>query len=138
MHITGGGFFDNLPRVVPEGLGCKINTSNWDALEIFNWIQEVSVGIVIGSIHQFTLISASFWIQFCWGASTFLSSFFLVCGANSLQAGKIEQTEMFRTFNMGVGMVVIMDPNDVESALQCNDGLFVLGTIAEGEGVQLM
>jgi len=39
-HITGGGFYENLPRVVPEDLGCLIGAGSWPRLPVFNWIEE--------------------------------------------------------------------------------------------------
>ncbi|GMH38502.1 hypothetical protein BSKO_06386 [Bryopsis sp. KO-2023] len=92
VHITGGGFPENLPRVIPDGLACKIDKSSWDVPEIFKWIQK---------------------------------------------AGDIDEKEMFRTFNMGVGMVMAVDASNVEGALQNNPRAFVLGEIVEGEGVLL-
>jgi phosphoribosylformylglycinamidine cyclo-ligase len=62
-HITGGGFLDNIPRIIPEGLGVRIRMGSWPMPRIFREIQE---------------------------------------------RGKVGEAEMFRTFNMGVGMVVIV------------------------------
>lgn len=39
-HVTGGGFTENLPRVMPEGLGCQIVRGSWSSLPVFEWIQE--------------------------------------------------------------------------------------------------
>ena len=64
MNITGGGFYDNLPRVIPQGLGAAIEKSSWNVPEIFRVAQK---------------------------------------------AGRISDHEMYKTFNMGVGMVVILD-----------------------------
>jgi phosphoribosylformylglycinamidine cyclo-ligase len=54
---------------------------------------------------------------------------------NVVQAGKVPEAEMFRTFNMGVGMVVVVDPSSVDAALGAGVGAFVMGEIVEGEGV---
>jgi phosphoribosylformylglycinamidine cyclo-ligase len=62
-HITGGGFYDNIPRVIPEGLGARIKKGSWPIPRIFRLIQE---------------------------------------------RGKVGKREMFRTFNMGVGMIVVV------------------------------
>jgi phosphoribosylformylglycinamidine cyclo-ligase len=62
-HITGGGFLDNIPRIIPEGLGVRIRMGSWPMPRIFREIQE---------------------------------------------RGKVGEAEMFRTFNMGGGMVVIV------------------------------
>ena len=55
-----------------------------------------------------------------------------------MQAGGISESEMFRTFNMGIGMVLVVDQSDVEQVLDANIGAFVIGSIVEGEGVQLI
>lgn len=51
------------------------------------------------------------------------------------QAGNIAESEMFRTFNMGIGMVLVVDKDSVDAALAADDGLIVLGEIVPGEGV---
>ena len=42
VHITGGGFPENIPRVVPKGLATKVNRSAWEVPPLFKWLQEVS------------------------------------------------------------------------------------------------
>ncbi len=42
MHMTGGGFPENIPRVVPKGLQCRIRRDSWEIPRLFQWIQEVS------------------------------------------------------------------------------------------------
>jgi len=64
-HITGGGFFDNVPRVVPEGLTARIDTRTWTPPPLFRLLQA---------------------------------------------RGAVEPAEMYRVFNMGVGMVLFLDP----------------------------
>lgn len=87
-HITGGGFTENLPRVLPETLAAKINTKSWDMPELFNWLQK----------H-----------------------------------GNIEQSEMYRTFNCGVGFVVITPANLADKAIdilnEAGEQAFKLGEI---------
>ena len=90
VHITGGGFPENIPRVVPKGLATKVNRSSWEIPDLFKWIQE---------------------------------------------AGSVPDSEMFRTFNMGIGMVAVVPKSDVDKALAAGVGAFVLGEIVEGEGV---
>lgn len=90
MHITGGGFPENIPRVVPKGLATKVSRAAWEVPPLFRWVQ---------------------------------------------QAGNVPDAEMFRTFNMGVGMVAVVPPADVEAALAAGVGAFVLGEIVQGEGV---
>jgi phosphoribosylformylglycinamidine cyclo-ligase len=70
-HITGGGFYDNIPRVVPQGLGVWIRKGSWPVPRIFRLIQE---------------------------------------------RGGIGEREMFRTFNMGVGMVAVVDKSHARRA----------------------
>ncbi len=72
-HITGGGLYENLPRVLPEGLGIEVDASAIPRLEIFDYLQEL---------------------------------------------GKVEQKEMFNTFNMGVGMVIFVNPEEAEASLE--------------------
>lgn len=71
VNITGGGFYDNLPRVIPKGLGAQIDRSSWKVPEIFRIAQK---------------------------------------------AGGISDHEMYKTFNMGVGMVVILEKRHVRAA----------------------
>ncbi|MEJ2042520.1 MAG: phosphoribosylformylglycinamidine cyclo-ligase [Reinekea sp.] len=70
-HITGGGFWENLPRVLPQHLAIHIDTSRWQRPEVFNWLQ---------------------------------------------QAGNISDTEMLRTFNCGIGLVLVV-PEAAETAI---------------------
>ncbi len=89
-HITGGGFYENMPRSIPDGLGVKINIEDVRVLPIFRLIQK---------------------------------------------AGEISEHDMFNTFNMGVGMSVIVAPEDVDKALAilraCGEDAYVLGKIYE-------
>ena len=85
-HITGGGFYDNIPRVVPEGLCVQVDPTAWVPLPIFS------------------LMAAE---------------------------GGVADTEMYRVFNMGIGMVVFTGP---ETDLSRVDGLDVLEIGAVGEG----
>jgi phosphoribosylformylglycinamidine cyclo-ligase len=91
VHITGGGFEGNIPRVLPPGVGARINTGAWEPLPIFRLIAE---------------------------------------------AGPVARDEMFRTFNMGIGMILIVSPavaEEVGSSLRqrgetsCRMGDLVLG-----------
>ena len=54
-----------------------------------------------------------------------------------MQAGDIADAEMFRTFNMGIGMVIVVAEGDAEKALQLLAGSKLLGQIIEGSGVDL-
>lgn len=91
-HITGGGFYENIPRSIPEGLGVRINKDDVKVLPIFKLIQKT---------------------------------------------GKISERDMFNTFNMGVGMCVTVDKNDVSTSLDILSSFgeqpYVLGTIEKNE-----
>ena len=96
-HITGGGFYENVPRALPEGKKAVIKRDDVKVLPIFDLIAKT---------------------------------------------GNIPSDDMFSTFNMGVGMMIIVDKNDVETALeslkQSGEDAYVLGTIEDGEkGVEL-
>lgn len=54
------------------------------------------------------------------------------------QAGNVPEPEMFRTFNMGIGMVAVVGKDSVDAALAADVGAFVLGDIVPGEGVLLV
>lgn len=86
-HITGGGFYDNIPRVIPEGFGVRIERGSWPIPPIFGKIQ---------------------------------------------QAGRIEEREIFRTLNMGIGMALVVAPGDVDRTIAGFDRLgFRAWTIGE-------
>ncbi|SDG35501.1 phosphoribosylformylglycinamidine cyclo-ligase [Desulfosporosinus hippei] len=93
-HITGGGLTDNVPRVLPAGLGAKIDTTKWARPSIFSLIQRL---------------------------------------------GDVAWPEMYRTFNMGVGFVLVVRAEDESLVRQKLDELgensFVLGSVIMGEGV---
>lgn len=94
-HITGGGFDENIPRMLPEGLGASIQEGAWEIPEIFPFLQ---------------------------------------------QLGAIDSREMYRVFNMGIGMVIAVSPKDQQvvcDVLQENHfEAAVIGQVTEGEGVQ--
>ena len=94
-HITGGGFYENIPRSIPAGLGAKIEKSAVKILPIFDMIAK-------------------------WG--------------------NIPERDMFNTYNMGVGMSIVVDKNDVDKALEVlkanGEDAYVIGSVIEGdEGV---
>ncbi|QAT43861.1 phosphoribosylformylglycinamidine cyclo-ligase [Aminipila luticellarii] len=96
IHITGGGFFENIPRIIPKGLGVKIKVGTWEAPPIFSYIQK---------------------------------------------CGNIDQTDMFSTYNMGVGMMMIVPESEAEAVVAslraAGETAEVIGEIVEGEGVAL-
>lgn len=71
-HITGGGFIENIPRVLPKGLGCYVDASTWQLPEVFRYL---------------------------------------------MKKGGVVPLEMARTFNMGIGLVVIVGRGDCENVL---------------------
>lgn len=96
-HITGGGFIENIPRMLPEGLAAYIDVSVIQTPEIFNLLQK-------------------------WG--------------------QVETHEMYGTFNMGVGMVLVVDKQELTHLEQHlkdkNEKYYVLGDVRRGnEGVVL-
>jgi phosphoribosylformylglycinamidine cyclo-ligase len=91
-HLTGGGFTDNIPRVLPAGCGVNIDRNAWEVPPLFQLIQN----------H-----------------------------------GGVDEDEMYRAFNMGVGYVFILSPEDSARALDLAPAHMIgeLGRIVEGEGV---
>ena len=91
-HITGGGFYENIPRSIPDGFGAQIERSKVKVLPIFNMIAK---------------------------------------------AGNIEERDMFNTFNMGVGMSIIVDKNDADFAVQvlkdAGEDAYIMGEVVKSE-----
>ncbi|NLD83043.1 MAG: phosphoribosylformylglycinamidine cyclo-ligase [Clostridiales bacterium] len=87
-HITGGGFYENIPRSIPEGLGAKIEKRAVRTPALFRLIQE---------------------------------------------KGNIPERDMFNTFNMGVGMSLVVSKTDADKALHtltaCGEEAYVIGEI---------
>ena len=93
-HITGGGLTENLPRVLPDGLGAMVDLAAWDLPPVFRWLA---------------------------------------------QTGGMAEAELLKTFNAGVGMVLVVDPvrADALTALleAAGETVHRLGHVAAGEGV---
>jgi len=93
-HITGGGFIENIPRVLPEGVNVDIAYGSWPILPIFELMQ---------------------------------------------QKGSISNRDMFTTFNMGIGLVVIVPAEQAEEALRIASELgekaYRIGTVTEGQRI---
>ena len=96
VHVTGGGFYDNIPRALPDGLGATIDADSWAVPKIFKLLQE-------------------------WG--------------------NVERREMFRTFNCGIGMILIVDEAalpDIDAHLNKNfETFYKIGRVVEGNGVEI-
>lgn len=96
VHITGGGFYENIPRIIPEGLGVSINPDSWEVPSIFRFIQKM---------------------------------------------GNIELKEMFSTFNMGIGMMMVVDEGKKDMVLsvlqKAGEKAWVIGEIEKGQGVSI-
>lgn len=96
-HITGGGFYENIPRMLPEGVCAVVDKASYPVPAIFRLLQ---------------------------------------------QKGQIEEKMMYNTYNMGLGMVLALDPGDVESAMKAaqaaGEKAYVVGRVEAGEkGVTL-
>ncbi|MCR4758521.1 phosphoribosylformylglycinamidine cyclo-ligase [Butyrivibrio sp. INlla18] len=91
-HITGGGFYENIPRMLPEGITAVVKKDSYDIPPIFKLMQK---------------------------------------------KGQIEEQMMYNTFNMGLGMVLAVDPSQVDAALKAieaaGDKAWVVGETKSGE-----
>ena len=136
VHMTGGGFPENIPRVVPKGLAARINRSAWEVPPLFQWVQEVGgAGMELGTHCLLCLLCVATLPNSCHLFKPLLTSPTPVL---HLQAGTVPDSEMFRTFNMGVGMVIVVPPGEVDKVMDLGLGAFVMGEIVEGQGVQLV
>ena len=90
-HITGGGLLENIPRILPDNCGVKIQKKVWPTPPVFNVMQHI---------------------------------------------GKVDENEMYRTFNMGIGMVFIVDSSKihiVKNALNNLTDVYEIGTVVKGK-----
>jgi len=96
-HITGGGFDENIPRILHDGQGIEVREGSWEILPIFRFLEKY---------------------------------------------GKIPHREMFNIFNMGVGMVLALDPSDAEKAIGIlashGDRATVIGRVTDRPGVEMV
>lgn len=97
-HITGGGFYENVPRMLPDGVNAWINVNKFPCPPIFKMLQE---------------------------------------------DGDIDRKVMFNTYNMGIGMVMAVDPADADKAVQAVNSsgqkAYIIGEVTAGEkGVTLV
>jgi len=95
-HITGGGFLENIPRVLPSGTGCYIDARAWELPPVFRWL---------------------------------------------MKEGKVRPLEMARTFNNGIGMILIVGRDDVDKAIltlqASGERVYRVGEVVAGEGVEM-
>ena len=93
-HITGGGFDENIPRILKPGQGVEVKEGSWEILPVFRLLEKY---------------------------------------------GKVPHREMFNIFNMGIGMVLAVDPDDaprvIEILTECGEKASVIGKVIEGNGV---
>ena len=90
-HITGGGLLENIPRILPDDCGIKIQKGSWPKPPVFDVMQHI---------------------------------------------GKVKKNEMYRTFNMGIGMVFIVDPsnvNIVKNVLNNLTEVYEIGNVVKGK-----
>ena len=93
-NITGGGFIENIPRILSDDLDCTIDMGSWDKGDLFTFIENT---------------------------------------------GAIAEEELYRSFNMGIGMVIIVGEDEAEKALaylneKTDEKATVIGKITKGEG----
>ncbi|MEE0746531.1 MAG: phosphoribosylformylglycinamidine cyclo-ligase, partial [Anaerovoracaceae bacterium] len=90
VHITGGGFFENIPRILPDDTAAVIDTDAWQIPPIFTYIEK---------------------------------------------CGNIDRKEMFSTYNMGIGMMMVVDADDaagvVEALKAAGENAAVIGEIRQ-------
>ena len=90
-HITGGGFYENMPRMLRDGVSLKINKNSYEVPAIFKLIME---------------------------------------------RGNIPERDMYNTFNMGIGMSIIVPENEVEKAIEilkeAGEDAYLIGEVIEG------
>ncbi|MCQ2517920.1 MAG: phosphoribosylformylglycinamidine cyclo-ligase [Lachnospiraceae bacterium] len=96
-HITGGGFYENIPRMLPEGINAKINLNSYEVPAIFKLLQK---------------------------------------------KGGIADEMMYNTYNMGLGMILCVDPKDVDATMaaleSAGEKAYVVGSAVSGDkGVTL-
>ena len=96
-HITGGGFYENIPRMLPEGMRAVIKKDSYEVLPIFKLIQ---------------------------------------------QSGNIAEEMMYNTYNMGIGMMLVVDPKDADATMkaieEAGEKAYKVGKIEAGQkGVTL-
>jgi phosphoribosylformylglycinamidine cyclo-ligase len=93
-HITGGGLTENLPRVLPDGMGAQIDLSAWDLPPVFKWLAKT---------------------------------------------GKMAEAELLKTFNCGIGMILVVDPDHADALTtvltDAGEDVSRIGTVTGASGV---
>ena len=96
-HITGGGFYENMPRCLKDGLGIEIQKGTWDIPEIFPFLQKL---------------------------------------------GNVAEKEMYNVFNMGIGMILLVDEADVEKTMailkENGEDARIIGKVTDKEGISIL
>ena len=96
IHITGGGFLENIPRVMPAGLGVRLNTGSWPCPKILELIKRL---------------------------------------------GNINDREMFSTFNMGIGLMAVVDKDDADAVIDAlaagGEDAIIIGSISSRDSLDL-
>ena len=90
VHITGGGFLENIPRILPEGVSVEINRGTWPELPIFGMMWRL---------------------------------------------GNVDTQEMFRTFNMGIGMIVVCSDGDKDKIKSRLENCYEIGLVTLGDQI---
>lgn len=96
-HITGGGFIENIPRMLPDGCGCIIREGSWEIPPIFTLMESI---------------------------------------------GKLDRAEMYNVFNMGIGIVIAVPPEEADALLShfkiLGEKPFLIGTVTDKPGIQIL
>jgi len=97
VHITGGGFYDNIPRIIPQSCRCIISGNSWEIPPIFQVMKEI---------------------------------------------GKVDEKEMFRVFNMGIGMMIVVPEKESEEVAHrlevLGEKAYIIGTVEKREKDQAL
>ena len=97
VHITGGGFYDNIPRIIPQSCRCIISGNSWEIPPVFQVMKEI---------------------------------------------GKVDEKEMFRVFNMGIGMMIVVPEKESEEVAHrlevLGEKAYIIGTVEKREKEQAL
>lgn len=97
VHITGGGFYENIPRILPKGMAVSIDVGTWEIPKIFSYIEK---------------------------------------------CGNIDRREMFSTYNMGVGMMMVADEKDADAVVaalvEAGEKASIIGEIIHDNGEKVV